>query len=127
MRNAIALVSLAFGAALCADALGVLPAEYSVPEVPEAVLGSAGGALVVLALALLARDHRGSEMLSAMLLLAFSAMIGWLTFYGTEGIIEGGIPFIPPSVGDALGRLLFGFGVVACVGMAVLALRRLLR
>ncbi len=127
MGKAIALLSLVFGAALCADALGVLPAEYSVLELPEAALGSAGGGLIVLALALLAHDHRGSEILSAILLLAFSAIVGWLTFYGTEGIIEGGVPFIPPSVGDALGRLLFGLGVVACVGMAALALRRLLR
>lgn len=127
MGKWIGLLSLALGVALCTDALGLLPSEYAILEASRGFVGSAGGALVVLALALLARDHRASEALGAILLLASSAVIGWLTFYGTEGIIEGGISFIPPAVGEALGRLLFGLGVVACVGMAALALRRLLR
>jgi len=125
--KAIALLSLALGGVLCADALGVLPPEYAIVEAPRGVIGAAGGALIILALALLARDHRGSDALGAILLLAFSVITGWLTFYGAEGIIEGGVSFIPPSVGEALGRLLFGLGVVACVGMAVLAFRRLFR
>ena len=121
------MLSLALGCVLCADALGVLPFEYAILEAPRGVLGAAGGALIILALALLARDHRGSDALGAILLLAFSAITGWVTFYGLEGITEGGVSFIPPSVAEAVGRLLFGLGVVACVGMAALALRHLFR
>jgi len=83
--------------------------------------------LIVVALALLARDHSGSDVIAVILLLAFSAITGWLTFYGPEGIIEGGLSFIPGSVSQALGRLLFGLGVVGCVGAAAMALRRLFR
>ncbi len=127
MGKGVAFLSLVAGIVLCADALGALPAEYDILDASRGVVASAGGALVVLALALLARDHRGSDMIGVILLLVFSAVTGWLTFYGTEGIIEGGIAFIPPTVGEALGRLLFGLGVVACIGMAVLAFRRLFR
>ncbi len=127
MGKGIAFLSLVAGIVLCADALGALPAEYDIIDASRGVVASAGGALVVLALALLARDHRASDMIGGILLLAFSAITGWLTFYGPEGIIEGGIAFIPPTVGEALSRLLFGLGVVACVGMAILAFRRLFR
>lgn len=127
MEKGIAFLSLVAGIALGADALGVVPAEYDILDASRGMVALAGGALVVLALALLARDHRGSDMIGGVLLLAFSGITGWLTFYGTEGIIEGGITFIPPNVGEALSRLLFGVGVVACVGMAVLAFRRLFR
>ena len=112
---------------MCASALGVLPADYLVFDAPREVVGAAGGVLAVVGLALLARDHRGSDVLGAILLLALSGIIGSITFYGPESIIGGGVPFIPASAGDAAGGLLFGFGVVASGSMAFLGLRRLLR
>lgn len=127
VSKGIAFLCLALGVVMCAAALGVLPADYVVFEVPRDVGGVAGGLLVVVGLALLARDHRGSEVIAAILLLAFSFITGWLTFYGSESIIEGGIPFIPTSVGDSVSHLLFGLGVVACGTMAFLGLRRLFR
>jgi len=127
MRKGIAFLSLVFGVAMCAAALDLLPGAYLPFEASPAVLGSAGGVLIVVALALLARDHSGSDVIAVILLLAFSAITGWLTFYGPEGIIEGGLSFIPGSVSQALGRLLFGLGVVGCVGAAAMALRRLFR
>ena len=127
MGKGIAFLSLAFGVAMCAAALGVLPADYVVFETPRGVVGAAGGVLIVVGLAVLARDHRGSDVLAAILLLAFSGITGWLTFYGPEGVIEGGLSFIPSSVRDAISRLMFGLGVVACGAMAYLGLRRLLR
>jgi hypothetical protein len=104
-----------------------LPGDYLPFEASPAVLGSAGSVLIVVALALLARDHSGSDVIAVILLLAFSVITGWLTFYGPEEIIEGGLSFIPASVSQALGRLLFGLGVVGCVGAAAMALRRLFR
>jgi hypothetical protein len=127
VSKGIAFLCLALGVVMCAAALGVLPADYVVFEAPSHVGGVAGGLLVVVGLALLARDHRGSEVIAAILLLAFSFITGWLTFYGSESIIEGGIPFIPTSVGDSVSHLLFGLGVVACGTMAFLGLRRLFR
>jgi len=127
MEKGIAFLSLVFGVAMCAAAFDLVPGDYVPFQASPAVFGSAGGLLIVVALALLSRDHSGSDVIAVILLLAFSIITGWLTFYGPEGIIEGGLSFIPASVGQALGRLLFGLGVVGCVGAAVMALRRLFR
>ena len=80
-----------------------------------------------MSLGLLARDHRGSEIVSALLLLALSVATGWITFYGPYDLFGDRFEFIPASVAEAVGRLLFGFGVVACGAMAFFGLRRLLR
>jgi hypothetical protein len=123
----IALLCLAGGVAVCAASLGLLPAGSLVFEAPRwAVLG-AGALAILLGFMLLARDHRASDALASILLLALAAFAGWITFYAPEGTIQRVLPFIPASVNDALGRLLFGLGAAACVGMAIWALRRLLR
>jgi len=123
----IALVCLAGGVAVCAAALGFLPADYLVFEAPRWVVFGAGAVFVLAGFMLLARDHRGSESIASILLLILSAIAGWITFYAPEGTIQRAFPFIPADVNDALGRLLFGLGAVACVGMAAWALRRLFR
>ena len=61
------------------------------------------------------------------LLLTLAAIVGWVTFYAPEGTLQRVLPFIPASVNEAAGRLLFGLGAATCVGLAVWALRRLLR
>jgi hypothetical protein len=76
---------------------------------------------------LLARDHRASDSIASILLLIIAAIAGWVTFYAPEGTINRVLPFIPAEVNDALGRLLFGIGAIACVGGALWALRRLFR
>jgi hypothetical protein len=125
--KAIALLCLLGGVAICAAALGLLPADYFVFEAPRwAVLG-AGALSILVGFMLLARDHRASDAFASVLLLALAAIAGWVTFFAPEGTIQRVLPFIPISVNDALGRLLFGLGAVACVGMAIWALRRLFR
>jgi len=87
----------------------------------------AGAASGLVGFMLLARDHRASDAIASVLLLAISAGAGWLTFYAPPGTAESVFPFIPAAVNESVGRLLFGLGTVACVGAAVWALRRLLR
>jgi hypothetical protein len=82
---------------------------------------------VLVGFMLLARDHRASDAIATVLLLILAAIAGWVTFVAPEGTLNRALPFIPASVNDALGRLLFGFGAVVCVGMALWALRRLFR
>ena len=127
MGKGIALLCLAGGVAICAASLGLLPADYLVFEAPRWVVGGAGAAFVLAGFMLLAGDHRASDAMASILLLTFAAIAGWITFYAPEGTIERVLPFIPASVNDALGRLLFGLGAVTSVGMAVWALRRLFR
>jgi hypothetical protein len=76
---------------------------------------------------LLARDHRASDAIGSILLLILAAVAGWITFYAPDGTIERLFPFVPASVNEALGRLLFGLGAAICVGMAIWAVRRLFR
>jgi hypothetical protein len=83
--------------------------------------------LVLAGLMTLGRDHRASAVIASILLLAAAAGTGWITFYAPQGTLGRAIPFIPASVGDEIGRLLFGFSAIACIGMTAAALRRLLR
>ena len=114
MGKGVALLCLLAGGVVCALALGLLPEEYALPDGPPSA-------------AMLARDHRGSEILGSMFMLALSAGAGWLTFYAPEGTTHRLLPFIPAEVHESVGRLLFGVGMVVCVGMAFWALRRMLR
>lgn len=127
MGKGIAILCLAGGAAICAASLGLLPAEYLAFRAPRGVVFAAGTVFILGGFLSLARDHRASNTIASILLLALAAIAGWITFYAPEGTIERFAPFIPASVNDALGRLLFGIGAVACIGMAFWALRRLFR
>jgi len=123
----IALLCLVAGAAVCAASLGLWPADYLVVEAPRSVVFGVGALLVLVGFMLLARDHRASDSIASVLLLALAGVTGWVTFYAPEGTINRVFPFIPAEVNDALARLLFGFGAAACIAMAAWALRRLFR
>ncbi|MEM7435125.1 MAG: hypothetical protein AAF436_08235 [Myxococcota bacterium] len=127
MGKLVALIALGAGIVIGGTTLGLLPAQYAWVEGPrEARLGIAG-LLLVVGFALLARDHRGSELLSGLLLIGFSVLCGWVTFYGPESLVAGDIDIVPVGVRESLGQLMFGLGVIACGVSAFLGLRRLLR
>ena len=121
------MLCLVAGVAVCSASLGFFPADYLVLEAPRGVVLGAGAVLVLGGLMFLAGDHRASASMGTLLLLTLAAIAGWITFYAPEGTIQRVLPFVPASVNEALGRLLFGLGAAACVGMAVWALRRLFR
>ena len=127
MGKGIAWLSLFAGGALCSTSLGFFPADYLVLEAPRRVVLGGGVVLVLAGFMLLARDHRASDSIASLLLLAVAGLVGWVTFYAPAGTIQRVLPFIPASVNDTAGRLLFGLGVVTCVGMAAWGLRRLFR
>lgn len=115
------------GGFVCAAALGFVPKEFVVLEAPRHVAAGGGAVLMFLGFLSLSRDHRASDTLATLLLLIIAAGAGWLTFYAPEGTLNRYVPFVPPSVNEALARLLFGLGTAVCAGMAFWALRRILR
>ncbi len=127
MGRGIAILCLVAGAVVCAVPLGLLPDVASaLPTSPRVLLGL-GAILILLGLLQLARDHRAGEVMGSFALLGLAVVTGWVTFFAPEGTVARVLPFIPTEVNEALTRLLFGVGAAACVGMAVLGLRRLFR
>ena len=127
MGKGIAFLCLSAGVAVCSASLGFFPADYLVLEAPRRVVFGAGAVFVLGGFMFLAGDHRASDSIASILLLTLAAIVGWLTFYAPEGTLQRVLPFIPASVNDSAGRLLFGLGAATCVGLTVWALRRLLR
>ena len=115
------------GVAVCAMSLGLLPDDYVVFEAPRRVVFGAGALSVVIGFMLLARDHRAADATTTIVLLSVAAFAGWLTFYAPDGTIQRFFPFIPVETGEAFSRLLFGLGCAATFGLALMAVRRLLR
>jgi hypothetical protein len=121
------VLCLVGGVALCAASLGLLSGDYLVFEAPRSLVCGAGAVLGLFGFMMLARDHRASDAIASILLLAIAAGTGWITFYAPPGALERVLPFVPEDVDEALRHLLFGLGAVACVGSAGWALRRLFR
>lgn len=126
MGKVVALTLVAAGIALAGATLGVFPAKLAFLDASRDVRLAAAGVMAVVGFGLLARDHRGSEIISAFLLLGVSFATGWLTFYGPNDLLTVRFDFIPAAVNETLSRLMFGLGVIACGVTAFFGLRKLL-
>ncbi|MEM8610135.1 MAG: hypothetical protein AAGF92_23805 [Myxococcota bacterium] len=126
MEKIVALLIVGAGIALGGATLGVFPRALSFIDASQDMRLAVAGGLILIGLGLLARDHRGSEILSALALLAISVGTGWFTFYGPPGVVETRLDFIPDGVSESLGQLMFGLGVVVCGVTAFFGLRKLL-
>lgn len=79
-------------------------------------------------LLLMARDKpRVANGLAFVLLLLFSAMGAWVTLYGEEGAFTNGDDGALSGLGVTLARVMFGFGSLLCLLMALVALRRFIK
>lgn len=127
MGKGTAILCLLAGSIVGAAGLGLLPKNLMIADAPPRLLAAGGIILALLGFLSLARDHRASETITSLLFLAVAAGAGWLTFIAPPGTVNEYVPFIPASVNESLARLLFGLGAVACVGLAFVGLRRILR
>ena len=127
MSKGLALLCVAAGGLIAAVALRLVP-EMRIPvDAPTELVAAGGAVLGLMGLMSLARDHRVSDVITSLVLLALAALSGWLTFFAPAGTVNRYVPFIPAEVNEALSRLLFGVGAAACIGMALWGVRRLLR
>lgn len=126
MDKAFGFLCLLGGCAALAGVFGFLQLDGTpLAHAPSAALSGGGVALLFVGFLSLSRDHRTSDAVASILLFAVAAGTGWLTFYAPEGTLERALPFIPASVGDEMARLTFGLGAAACIGIAIMAVRRL--
>jgi hypothetical protein len=123
----VATLCLLVGALLAAVGFGWVPNDVVRITAPRDLVAAGGLVLGAIGFFSLARDHRASETLTSLLLLAIAVGAGWLTFFAPEGTLNRYLPFVPPTVNEALARLLFGLGAAICVGMAFWGFRRILR
>ena len=126
MGKTVALLLLGAGIVLGGATLGVFPSEFAFLDASREARLAGAGVLIVVGFGLLARDHRGSEIISAFMLLAISVTTGWLTFYAPAGELGTRFDFIPVAVNETLGQLMFGLGVIVCGVTAFFGLRKLL-
>ncbi|MEM0963631.1 MAG: hypothetical protein AAGK21_13960, partial [Bacteroidota bacterium] len=61
------------------------------------------------------------------IVLTFAILGGWVAIFSDPGQVEGGLPFLPRAVNEALGRGLFGFGSLISLALFVYGVRRLVR
>ena len=123
----IATLCLVAGGFIAAVGFGFVPAAPLGITAPRELVAAGGLLLALMGFLSLAQDHRISETLTSLLLLGIACTAGWLTFYAPEGTLHHYVPFVPPTVNEALARLLFGLGTAVCVGMAIWGVRRILR
>lgn len=67
--------------------------------------------------AVIGDKHPLNRILAATISLGLAASFAWVTFYGDSAHMSGGVWFLPKSVNDILGRILFGLG--AAMGFVI--------
>ena len=127
MGKGLAILCLIGGSIVAAVGLGLMPSDLVRIRAPREVLSAGGVVIAGMGLLSLGRDHRISETISSLLILAVAGVSGWLTFYAPPGTLHRYVPFVPAAVSESLTKLLFGIGAVACIGMAFWGFRRILR
>lgn len=127
MGKGIATLCLIAGGFIAAVGFDLLPSDLVRIRAPKDVVAAGGVVLTGLGLLALARDHRISETITSLLILGVASVSGWLTFFAPPGTLKRYVPFVPATVSESLAKLLFGLGVVACIGMAFWGLRRIMR
>lgn len=108
--------------------LGVIPYDPAKLHAPPWVVVLAGGAFWLGALMMLARDrHRVANGLAFVLLLMFAAIGAWVSLLGEEAAFSDGAGTAVGGAGITLARIMFGFGSLLCLLMALVALRSVIR
>jgi hypothetical protein len=106
-------------------ALGVLPGREESLHAPVWV-GVLAGSVIVIAgvMILLGPVSRMTSLLAAAVCLSLSAIGGWVALFAPSSGLSGGVPFASRTFNVSVGRLMFGFGAVVVLGLAVFAFRQ---
>lgn len=120
-----------FAVLLCAIAgafpvgigLGVIPYDAGKLHAPPWVIILSGAAFWLAGALLMARDKpRLTNGLAFVFLMMFSAIGAWVSLFGESGAFSSGEGALS-GPGITLARVMFGFGSLVCLLMALVALR----
>ena len=121
---AMALMAIACGGYALLLASGVIPGQTS-NDTPMWIVAAAGMAFVIAGFMIFLRNHsRALDLLAAILLGAFTLIVGWIAFYSSPEGFSGGIPFAPRDMNVSFARIMFGLGTLMCFAGFLYALKR---
>ncbi|MBT8401906.1 MAG: hypothetical protein KJO98_15635 [Rhodothermia bacterium] len=106
-------VMLCAGAAITGVGAQVIPVDPATVHAPYWVIVLCG--LVFMAggmAAVIGEKHPLNGVLAAIIALGLAASFAWVTLFGDSEHMSGGVWFLPQSVNDILGRILFGLGSI---------------
>lgn len=119
---------LATGLLLAAIAVDVIRVDPTSVHAPRWVVFTIGLVFVLAGVsAFVGVSSRARDLLAAIVLLAMSAVGGWVSLFGASGSFSGGLPILSRGVNVVLGRTLIGFGAIVTFVLSVYAMRRGLR
>ncbi|TVS08551.1 MAG: hypothetical protein EA417_22560 [Gammaproteobacteria bacterium] len=120
VRLAMGVTLMLVGMFLVALALGYQPRSGGQLQVPPWVGAIAGVLLMGGGVAVLLPKRRSIGWLIAMVILAGSGAISlWIGLFGDPAEISGGLPLLPESTNQTIGRVMFTLGGIIC--LAILA------
>ena len=116
---------LLLGLYLLLAAVGVLPMDPQDVHAPYWVIGLCGF-IVVLGGLMILLGHRArlNDAFAALFCYSGAAVGVWVALFSDPQQIAGGVPFLSREANAALGRVVFGFGAVISLAIAIYATRR---
>jgi hypothetical protein len=120
----VALICAVAGAFPVGIGLGVIPYDPAKIHAPPWVVVLAGAVFWLAALLILAKDKpRVANGLACVFLLMFTAIGAWVSLLGEPGGFQDGEGAALGGIGITVARVMFGFGSLLCLVMALVALR----
>ena len=120
--------SIAAGLFPLSIATGIFTPQEGSVHAPMWVLAVCGLVFIIGGLmVLMGRKNRANSLLAAVLCLMFAAVALWVALFGAGEQFSGGLPFVSNETNTGIGRWVFGFGGIVCLGIAGLALRGFLK
>ena len=127
-RKILAALCILGGIGLSGVALDILSVDPDSVLAPRWVLGFVGVIFILAGAMLIAgMQSRINDLFAAIMLLLFGAIALWISLIGYQQGISGGVPGLSDTANTSIGRLVFGFGGLLCLGMSVYAVRRFAR
>ena len=107
--------------------MGLIPAGQPDKNAPLVIISLAGFIFVISGVMILIGNHSRLHSLCAVLIcVSFAVVGGWASFTASPENISGGLPYVSDDINVLFARMLFGFGVIISIGLALYAFKELI-